>query len=354
MAPETSTQAESRTEPQTTTTMQPQDNSLPTPPPGAWQTQRDSSSPLQPAQPYMLYPASYGAPFIPYSENREQRAFQQHQLNPHQFATLQRPVVPERKAWRITKDVLHVLSVVLSIVGLGFGFSLLSYGPRFDGAVGAIAGCPIFVIALVWSVAEEITRWVRNWGHGIHPGAHVGVSLFLWLCCAVVGSLMSAFVGLSDFDCYYDSYDSSYYGSSSKCATSYGGSRGRFLAVVILLLVLWLVHFIIFVGACIDTAKRNAANSKPIMVAAQPPYWGPMLQQGWQQPMTQQVYPPQQSYYQQFQGMPVQPHTTSPRAVSGEGQGSRRGTQPEIAQLSTPADHGVREFYTPAGSSSAP
>lgn len=207
---------------------------------------------------------------------------------------------------------------------------------------------------------------MRNWGAGIHPGAHVGVSLFLWLCCAVVGGIMAAFIGFSaPDDCDDDGYNS-YYGSSN-CG-NFNGSWSRFLGVVILLLLLWLVHFIIFVGACTDTAKRNAAKSKPIMVVAQPPYW-PMPQQGWQppmtqqpttqqqmtqQPMTQQVYPPQPTYYQQpqLQGMPVQPQASPPPA-SGHAQGSGNGKQPEVAQQSTPADHGVREFYNPAGSSSA-
>ncbi|KND90236.1 hypothetical protein TOPH_05252, partial [Tolypocladium ophioglossoides CBS 100239] len=346
MAPETSTQTVTHTEPQTTTTMHPvQDNSLPTPPPRAQQTflteQRSSSNPVQPAQPFVLYPGSYGEPFIPYNENQQQ---------PQQFATLPRPVVPERKAWRITKDVLHVLAIVTSIMGLGFGFSLLSYG--FDSAIGTIAACPLFVVALIWSVAEEITRWVRNWGAGIHPGAHVGMSLFLWLASGVVGGLLAALASLNYLN---QSDNNSSYNDPSNYEPLNGGSWPRFLAVVVLMLVLWLVHFIIFVGACIDTAKRNAAKSKPIMVVAQPPYWGPTPQQGWQQPMTQPVYPSQHTHYQQpqFQGMPVHPQATSPRAVSGDGQGSGNGKQPEMVKQSTPADHGVREFYTPAGSSSA-
>lgn len=150
MAPETSTQTESRTGPPTTTTAMPPvqgDGSLPTPPPVAQQTApappRNGSNPVPPAQPFVLYPASYGEPFVPYSEDRGQQASQQHQLNPQQFAVLPRPVVPERKAWRITKDVLHVLAMVICIVGLGLGFSLLSYGSGSDGIVGTVAACPI-------------------------------------------------------------------------------------------------------------------------------------------------------------------------------------------------------------------
>ncbi|PNY28106.1 Uncharacterized protein TCAP_01972 [Tolypocladium capitatum] len=287
--------------------------------------QRNSSNPVQPAQPYVLYSASYGEPFAPYSGNQGQ-----------QLVTVPHPVVPERKAWRITKDVLHAVAIVVSIVGLGVGFSLLGFG--FNVAIGTVAACPVFAVALVWSVAEEITLWVRKRRSGVHPGAHVGISLFLWLACAVVGGILAAYVGMGgvDYDCNY--YDSS--GNITDCGVFYGNSWGRVLAVDVLVLLLWLVHFILFIGACVDTAKRNAARSKPIMVVAQPPYWGPGPPQGWQQPMTQQLV------YQQ-------PQATSPQAVSGEGQGSGDGKQPEMPQHPTPADHGVREFYTPAGSGSA-
>ena len=191
-------------------------------------------------------------------------------------------------------------------------------------------------------MAEEITRWARKWGPGIHPGAHVGMSLFLWLSCAVIGGILATFIGLG-LDCRSYDYDdndddndddSSYYGNYG--CNNFTGLSGRFLGAVILLLLLWLVHFVLFIGACVDTAKRNSAKHNPIMVVAQPSYWGPMAPHGGQQPATQ------------FPGAaPVQPAqaTTSP-AVPAAVQRSSNGKEAEMAERSASADHSVREFYS--------
>ena len=121
------------------------DGAVPTPPPAAQQQtlptqQPNGSKPAPAAQPYVLYAGSYGQPFVPYDESHGPQGFQ---LQPQHFTALPRPALPERKPWRITKDVLHVVAIVMSIVGLGLGFSLLSRGLGYNGVVGAVASLPI-------------------------------------------------------------------------------------------------------------------------------------------------------------------------------------------------------------------
>ena len=40
---------------------------------------------------------------------------------------------------------------------------------------------------MIWDIAELATRFGRKWKAGIHPGAHVAISLFIWLGAAIVG-----------------------------------------------------------------------------------------------------------------------------------------------------------------------
>ncbi|KID94601.1 hypothetical protein MAJ_09451, partial [Metarhizium majus ARSEF 297] len=79
--------------------------------------------------------------------------------------------------------------MVISILGMGFVFSLLGIASDY---VPAAAAGPVFALAFFWSVAELIVRDKGNW-KAVHPGARVLVCLVLWL--SAVSTLETAVRG---------------------------------------------------------------------------------------------------------------------------------------------------------------
>ncbi|CAK7206655.1 hypothetical protein SEUCBS139899_009459 [Sporothrix eucalyptigena] len=52
-------------------------------------------------------------------------------------------------------------------------------------------GFPPGILAILWPAAEIITLAVRR-NRGIHPGAHVGMHLVIWLTGTAAGGLIAA------------------------------------------------------------------------------------------------------------------------------------------------------------------
>lgn len=173
---------------------------------------------------------------------------------------------------------------------------------------------------MIWDIAELLTRFGRKWKAGIHPGAHVAIHLFIWLGAAIVGGLESTFSAYYssfdylDEDCEYDRDQRRYVCTSNEGVAS---KRALFVALSVFTCLLWLWQFILFVGACIDTQKRNAAMRKPVMVWGGPPYWGPGAQ-GFQQV-------PQFYGAPQGQGIPMQSWAPPP---AGNGKEAVPAVQP--------------------------
>ena len=108
-------------------------------------------------------------------------------------------------------------------------------------------------------------RAVRKGTAGIHPGAHVGVCLCLWLGIAISGTMLCLTVfawglwggcgdGMDDSSC-------GLYGDPV-----YRGSP-------IVLIILGIVELVIFCIACRDTAVRNRWRRNVVITAT--PYWAP-------------------------------------------------------------------------------
>ncbi|KAG8673126.1 hypothetical protein FPOAC2_06555 [Fusarium poae] len=257
-------------------------------------------------------PRSYGPAFAPYPQPQQPTV-------PPQWVP---PRVQETKAWMITKLALHGIDIVTCIVGLALTGALKNVETLGLVAVGA---CPLFVMAIVWDIAELLTRFGRKWKAGIHPGAHVAIHLFIWLGAAVVGGLESTFsayfssFNYLDEDCEYNREQRRYVCTSNEGVAS---KKALFVTLSVFTCLLWLWQFVLFVGACIDTQKRNAALRKPVMVWGGPPYWGPG-QQGFQQ--MPQYYPPPQG-----QGFPMQTWSP-PQNAPGNGKEAAVMTQPQPA-----------------------
>lgn len=125
------------------------------------------------------------------------------------------------------------------------------------------------VASIIWQLAEHITLAARRDWRSIHPGAHVGVHLVLWvLAILVVPSLfLSVAFELeqytiegdcerdSDSDGYYTSYSCGWYSFPTQgAADRYFRLLEALAAFAVLLLI---SHFTLFVMACVETDRRR-------------------------------------------------------------------------------------------------
>ncbi|KAL6880813.1 hypothetical protein J3F83DRAFT_710683 [Trichoderma novae-zelandiae] len=228
------------------------------------------------------------------------------QFPPQAFET---PKPAPVRAWELTKTASHVLSVLLAAAGVGLGFSTLNY--KYFYAIVLISTIPACMIALVWSLAELITRAARRFKAGIHPGAHVALSLIVFLLGVILPALFGPWLQDSwngDVDAYRSCsnvYDPVYRRYVYLCTGDDGAARRQYarerrvaMAAAVVTFVVAVIHFGLFVGACVDTDRVNRVAKRPIYVVAPPQ----MMQ--WQQPMQQQFQPPVQPPVSQA---PVQP-----------------------------------------------
>lgn len=116
-------------------------------------------------------------------------------------------------------------------------------------------------IALLWVTADLITMWVSKESRGITPGANVALHLIIWMTATVAIGLISTFLSWdleiqADYGSRYSSYADSYYDMYTYEALS---ALIRLIeALVAFLALLLVIHFALFVGACVETNRYNA------------------------------------------------------------------------------------------------
>ncbi|KAI1840526.1 hypothetical protein JX265_013245 [Neoarthrinium moseri] len=219
-------------------------------------------------------------------------------------------VLPYSKAWQTTKIVFYSLSIIFSIIVLGISIALV-VNPNIESIV-IIWTAPQVGIALCWDIAELITICARNGHRGIHPGAHVALHLLLWLGISAAIGLTGywvAFIVECDYYCRRYSRYYSYYSGT------YVPSMQALLAFLCLLI---LVHFFLFVRACVETAQRNRLAA-PVIMVPQHMYYA-------QQPMAQ--YPVQPGYPNQPQQAHMSGYYGQPQEVQNHFTGSTHVSQP--------------------------
>ncbi|KAI8665941.1 hypothetical protein NCS57_00817100 [Fusarium keratoplasticum] len=292
MAPESSTQTDDAIA--SSSTAAPTRPPPTQPPPNNAQTQTQTG--------FQLYPGSYGQVFTPYQQQPANNGQQQPMFMGQQQWTP--PPLVETKYWMVSKMGLHGTSMVCCVVGMGLAFSLI--GQDEDDFMGldvlGITSGPILVFALVCDIVEVLTRALRKFKSGIHPGVQIALSLIIWIMTSIVGGMQATYSAIFNDDysecspssTRYSRYDDEY----ESCKTQYGGIRPKIIAMTIFTCLVFMAHFILFVFACIDMSRRNRNNRAPVMVFAAPPYWGPAAQ-GFQQ-MPQNGGPPAQN-----QGQPI-------------------------------------------------
>lgn len=273
---------------------------------------------------------------------------------------------------------LRAISIIVGLIGIGCaawitarfnnnysGYSSSYFYYYFDDELLPYT-LVTFVLSVVWSAACVIAFFARRPNAPIHPGAQVGCDLILWLGLAVTG----AFAVVGTLSVYYSGNDgtlgyssssgeytqasngtwvwtpssysssSSYYSgrscessssSFSSCAAQDAYINALMhtkdqrynldLTATVCQFIALLMHFILFVWACVDTARRNSrgvtkdaeklaadivmnmVKNGAIIPAPGQAYFPPMAQQGAPMGPVPMMHPQQQYYpQQQFQG----------------------------------------------------
>ncbi|KAK8118014.1 uncharacterized protein PG998_006295 [Apiospora kogelbergensis] len=168
---------------------QPPNSDLPTSSSQHHHHQPQQQQPYSPRQPYEPY---YNT-FVDDSSNRHIIIHNDDPERPTTVATVPPPpshqprLPPFSPRWHTIKRVLTLLSMTWSIVILVLSCLFAVRGGLADGV--GLWSLPITIAALLWNSAELATYAIRRattgLRRGMHPGAHVGGHLLLWLTCAL-------------------------------------------------------------------------------------------------------------------------------------------------------------------------
>ncbi|KAK4044149.1 hypothetical protein C8A01DRAFT_31751 [Parachaetomium inaequale] len=211
----------------------------------------------------------------------------------------ERPFYPR---WHKTKLALLLLSLMVSAVIFGLGIALGFYNAPYylpaDGYIpvdyefgisGTAAGLAIVITAIEFLKTVFSTR-----REGMHPGALVAFHLIIWLLALAAAVVISLFTAYSSP---YDWYDYPSYNRSALHSQSQVYEQAMLAFDIVLLLI----HFILFVGACVET-NRVAAARKKVVVVRVPVQVGAEYPGGGQYPL----YGPPQPFVPQPGSLPGQ------------------------------------------------
>ncbi|KAL2267185.1 hypothetical protein VTJ83DRAFT_4462 [Remersonia thermophila] len=204
-------------------------------------------------------PASYGVQYTPYQPQPPLP------LSPRQ----PRPYHPK---WHLTKLALVSFSLVVSAVifgiciGLGFlnapyrdtqyWWSTYPIDSEF-GISGATAGLAVIVGTLELLVTMRSSRRV-----GMHPGLLVALHLFIWIL-AVFAVMVVSFYAT---DTYEDYYYAEYEYPEERYIELLRKSRSYEKALLAFNCILLTIHFVLFIGACVDTHEINTQKKKVVLI----------------------------------------------------------------------------------------
>ncbi|ORY62386.1 uncharacterized protein BCR38DRAFT_517907 [Pseudomassariella vexata] len=225
-----------------------------------------------------------------------------------QYPVPQPQTVPYSRACHITKILLISFSMMFCLIVLGISIALIVDPNLYSPMVVWIA--PQAGIAFCWSVAELMTICARTGHRGIHPGAHVALHLLLWMGFSTSVGLTSYFLAEAVGCDYYCSHYSSYY-DVPRYSQGYINAMGALVAFLSLLII---IHFSLFIRACVETAQRNRMTMQVYFVP-QHVYYGQPLQQ---YPVSQGIPPmrPQQAQISGYYGQPKVEQVTESSSVS--------------------------------------
>ncbi|KAI6091224.1 hypothetical protein F4821DRAFT_267501 [Hypoxylon rubiginosum] len=202
------------------------------------------------------------------------------------------------RSWQLAKVGLHLLSLVSCAVVLGLSVSWTWE----DGSGIGILTIPISIATAAWTVAELLAVFVRRRsapGRGIHPGAHVGAQLIIFLLMILAlfysgmlwRNVKRSIAPCNDWAREPGNPDLAYQNSTGVNTNGRYTSTSAFFcpedyrekvnnaayqaavqALIAFSALLWAIHFTLFIRACIETQRRNK-EPPVLMVYHQQPMW---------------------------------------------------------------------------------
>ena len=269
-------------------------------------------APHHPHQSYLPNPYPYGS--LPYTGHT---------------ARAMPLVVPYDKTWMQVKLTLTAFSVLFCIILLTLAciIAATSLDPITLSSVTGYWAIPFTLIVLFWNFAEFLTvcacgtRGVPEGAastgvrvrRGIHPGAHVGVDLIIWLIgiiCILAATVVLTEADDQRQDCQRrtaGNRDYSYY-SCNKAILQFLNSSNyipMLRAITAFVCLITAIHFVIFCRACVETHERN--RQRRVLIVPQPMYYGgaPQGMMPYPGPNTYQMLPPQTPVARGNHGGPV-------------------------------------------------
>ncbi|KAI2470964.1 hypothetical protein F4781DRAFT_148030 [Annulohypoxylon bovei var. microspora] len=204
-------------------------------------------------------------------------------------------------SWRRAKILLQCASLACCAIVLG-----LSGARTWDGGNGVgILTVPIAAVTAAWTLAELTILFLRRKGapgRGIHPGAHVGAQLVIFLAlilalfysCVLWRSVQRSAAPCNDWprnpedpdwavkndtDTWTEDDGRRTTTTSFYCPESYKelindpSYRSIVQALIAFCVMLWVIHFSLFVRACVETQRRNTEDSVVVVYPQQQPAW---------------------------------------------------------------------------------
>ncbi|KAK3936160.1 hypothetical protein QBC46DRAFT_395844 [Diplogelasinospora grovesii] len=229
-----------------------------------------------------------------------------------------------------TKIILRLLSILLCIGVIATQVATViqiqqEYHRVADVFYFTVPPC---LLAIAWDKLEFIVSCCRR-GRGIHPGAHVGVNLILWLgFFGVGGNVLRAAGDIASISAQAKDYlnsssdgtdtEGDYNGFTWDDVQVYDGYAVKGRVAGALLCLIGLIRFVLFVIACIDTDRRRKAKRMARSVVVVEPHRNsvasiPLTNMSTPQPydpvtMIPPSHPPPQ-YYEHAGKQPLQQQT---------------------------------------------
>jgi hypothetical protein len=233
-----------------------------------------------------------------------------------------------------------MVCAVIFGLGIALGFHNAPYYLPADGYIpvdyefgisGTAAGLAVVITAI-----EFLKTVFSSRREGMHPGALVAFHLIIWILALAAAVIISLFTAYSEPYTWYDypSYNRSALHSQSQVYEQ---------AMLAFDIILLLIHFILFVGACVET-NRAAAARKKVVVVQVPVQAGAEYPGGGQYPF----YGPPQSFMPQPGAQPGQYPVPLMAQVPPQQAGD--GTGPALPQPATL----YGGYYAPAPQGWAP
>ncbi|KAI1102747.1 hypothetical protein F4804DRAFT_253326 [Jackrogersella minutella] len=186
------------------------------------------------------------------------------------------------QTWSLVRIVLISLSTVFCAVVLGISIAL-AVDPALQSYI-AVWTCPQAGAAVLWSGIELITAHTgRKNDRDIHPGAHAFVQLLLWFSFGAGAGLTAyilafavAFASNKYNDGYPDYYEYHHNGDRYQYYSKYYIRSME--AIVAFLALLIIIHFLLFVGACTQVARRKKMDNAMVIGMSEEQFGHPMQQ----------------------------------------------------------------------------